>query len=223
MARIWRDGQQKTCHIYRLLTTGLIDEKMFQRQLYKDNVVGFVGHTKAPASKSKPGSFSRDELKKLFQVNEGTACDTRDMLAASDEQAATAWVDQAPTTTDGPLLAAINAGIVSFVHIQPAAVAEDEECSQSDGRQAGAKAARSEDDGAAVQGRSVRQCWAPDGDAGIADDAPGSQVTGSCDGNGLLALAKTLEDDSEDDWDGCAVVAQADSTHCLQLDSDSES
>jgi SNF2 family DNA or RNA helicase len=35
MARIWRDGQQRTCHIYRLLSTGLIDEKMFQRQLYK--------------------------------------------------------------------------------------------------------------------------------------------------------------------------------------------
>eukprot|EP00891_Asterochloris_glomerata_P002075 jgi/Astpho2/2075/e_gw1.00038.344.1_t len=35
MARIWRDGQQKACTIYRLLTTGTIDEKIFQRQLQK--------------------------------------------------------------------------------------------------------------------------------------------------------------------------------------------
>lgn len=35
MARIWRDGQAKPCTIYRLLTTGAIDEKMYQRQLMK--------------------------------------------------------------------------------------------------------------------------------------------------------------------------------------------
>ncbi len=35
MARIWRDGQTKPCTIYRLLTTGAIDEKMYQRQLMK--------------------------------------------------------------------------------------------------------------------------------------------------------------------------------------------
>lgn len=35
MARIWRDGQTRPCTIYRLLTTGAIDEKMYQRQLMK--------------------------------------------------------------------------------------------------------------------------------------------------------------------------------------------
>jgi SNF2 family DNA or RNA helicase len=29
MARIWRDGQQKPCYVYRLLTTGTIEEKVF--------------------------------------------------------------------------------------------------------------------------------------------------------------------------------------------------
>lgn len=28
-ARIWRDGQQKRCYVYRFLTTGTIEEKVF--------------------------------------------------------------------------------------------------------------------------------------------------------------------------------------------------
>lgn len=35
MARIWRDGQKKNVHIYRLLTSGTIEEKIFQRQISK--------------------------------------------------------------------------------------------------------------------------------------------------------------------------------------------
>ena len=33
MARVWRDGQRKNVTIYRLLTTGTIEEKIFQRQV----------------------------------------------------------------------------------------------------------------------------------------------------------------------------------------------
>jgi DNA repair and recombination RAD54-like protein len=33
MARVWRDGQKKKCYIYRLLTVGTIEEKIFQRQV----------------------------------------------------------------------------------------------------------------------------------------------------------------------------------------------
>ena len=33
MARVWRDGQRKNVLIYRLLTTGTIEEKIFQRQV----------------------------------------------------------------------------------------------------------------------------------------------------------------------------------------------
>lgn len=35
MGRIHRDGQKKECFIYRFITTGTIDEKIFQRQITK--------------------------------------------------------------------------------------------------------------------------------------------------------------------------------------------
>ena len=35
MARVWRDGQTKPVHVYRLLSAGTIDEKTLARQLHK--------------------------------------------------------------------------------------------------------------------------------------------------------------------------------------------
>ena len=33
---MWRDGQNKRVYIYRMLTAGSIDEKVFERQLSKE-------------------------------------------------------------------------------------------------------------------------------------------------------------------------------------------
>ncbi len=38
MGRVWRDGQTQTVYIYRLMSVGSIDEKIFQRQLSKQEV-----------------------------------------------------------------------------------------------------------------------------------------------------------------------------------------
>lgn len=35
MARVWREGQKKNVSIYRTLSTGSIEEKIFQRQITK--------------------------------------------------------------------------------------------------------------------------------------------------------------------------------------------
>ena len=40
MARVWRDGQRRCCYVYRLLSTGTIEEKMFQRQIAKQDLSG---------------------------------------------------------------------------------------------------------------------------------------------------------------------------------------
>ncbi|KAJ7372137.1 DNA repair and recombination protein rad54b [Desmophyllum pertusum] len=76
MARVWRDGQKNTVHIYRLLTTGTIEEKIYQRQTAKQGLSGTV----ADAKESVKIEFSRDELKDLFTLHENTLCLTHDLL-----------------------------------------------------------------------------------------------------------------------------------------------
>ncbi|KAK3751794.1 hypothetical protein QZH41_013249, partial [Actinostola sp. cb2023] len=49
MARVWRDGQKKKVHIYRLLTTGTIEEKIYQRQTTKQSLSGAVADAKKEA------------------------------------------------------------------------------------------------------------------------------------------------------------------------------
>jgi SNF2 family DNA or RNA helicase len=38
MARIWRQGQKKVTFLYRMLTTGTLEEKIFQRQIIKGTI-----------------------------------------------------------------------------------------------------------------------------------------------------------------------------------------
>ncbi|KAI9721290.1 MAG: hypothetical protein M1812_002452 [Candelaria pacifica] len=80
MARIHRDGQKKECRIYRLLTQGALDEKIYQRQLTKQGLADSVMDKKASAS-----SFSRDELKDLFKLDENATCQTHDLLGCCCE------------------------------------------------------------------------------------------------------------------------------------------
>ncbi|XP_032884692.1 DNA repair and recombination protein RAD54-like isoform X2 [Amblyraja radiata] len=76
MARIWRDGQKKTCYIYRLLSTGTIEEKIFQRQTHKKALSSCVVDEEQDVERH----FSLGELKDLFTLNESTASDTHDRL-----------------------------------------------------------------------------------------------------------------------------------------------
>ncbi|KAL5018290.1 hypothetical protein ScPMuIL_004012 [Solemya velum] len=62
MARIWRDGQKRTVYIYRLLTMGTLEEKVYQRQIIQ---------------------FSTDDLKDIFSLNEATECDTHSLLGCT--------------------------------------------------------------------------------------------------------------------------------------------
>ena len=36
--KVWRDGQKKVVYVYRFLSTGTIEEKVFQRQLSKEGI-----------------------------------------------------------------------------------------------------------------------------------------------------------------------------------------
>uniref|UniRef100_A0A914VVU3 DNA repair and recombination protein RAD54-like n=1 Tax=Plectus sambesii TaxID=2011161 RepID=A0A914VVU3_9BILA len=76
MARVWRDGQKKICFIYRLLATGTIEEKMFQRQTHKKALSSCVVDQEEDVARH----FSLDQLRDLFKLRTDTPSDTHEKL-----------------------------------------------------------------------------------------------------------------------------------------------
>ncbi|KAH9001179.1 DNA repair protein SNF2 family [Lactarius akahatsu] len=74
LARVWRDGQKKECFVYRFISTGTIEEKIFQRQASKQALSSAVVDEKEDAERH----FSVDALRKLFLFNEHTLCETHE-------------------------------------------------------------------------------------------------------------------------------------------------
>ncbi|KAF9246133.1 DNA repair protein, SNF2 family [Melanogaster broomeanus] len=74
LARVWRDGQKKECFVYRFISTGTIEEKIFQRQASKQALSSAVVDEKEDAERH----FSLESLRQLFTFNENTLCDTHD-------------------------------------------------------------------------------------------------------------------------------------------------
>lgn len=74
LARVWRDGQKKNCFIYRFISTGTIEEKIFQRQSAKMQLSSCVVDSVDDVERL----FSSDNLKQLFQFNTKTICETHD-------------------------------------------------------------------------------------------------------------------------------------------------
>lgn len=74
LARVWRDGQKKDCFIYRFITTGAIEEKIYQRQSMKMSLSSCVVDAKEDVERL----FSADNLRQLFELNEKTNCDTHE-------------------------------------------------------------------------------------------------------------------------------------------------
>jgi DNA repair and recombination RAD54-like protein len=74
LARVWRDGQKKECFVYRFISTGTIEEKIFQRQANKQALSSAVVDEKEDTERH----FSIDALRQLFQFKENTLCETHD-------------------------------------------------------------------------------------------------------------------------------------------------
>ncbi|XP_067002345.1 DNA repair and recombination protein RAD54-like [Anabrus simplex] len=74
MARVWRDGQRKQCFIYRLLCTGTIEEKIFQRQAHKKALSSCVVDNEEDVARH----FSLSDLRDLFKLEGNTLSDTHD-------------------------------------------------------------------------------------------------------------------------------------------------
>ena len=74
LARVWRDGQKKDCFVYRFMTTGTIEEKIFQRQSHKQSLSSCV----VDSAEDVERHFSLDSLRELFQYRDNTTSDTHD-------------------------------------------------------------------------------------------------------------------------------------------------
>ncbi|TPX74385.1 hypothetical protein CcCBS67573_g04337 [Chytriomyces confervae] len=72
MARVWREGQKRPVKIYRFLSTGSIEERIFQRQISK---LG-LSDTLMDASQQSfsAAKFTKEELKDLFTYSKNTDC-----------------------------------------------------------------------------------------------------------------------------------------------------
>ena len=74
LARVWRDGQKKDCFVYRFITTGTIEEKIFQRQSHKQSLSSCV----VDSAEDVERHFTLDSLRELFQFKTDTTSDTHD-------------------------------------------------------------------------------------------------------------------------------------------------
>ncbi|KNC78208.1 hypothetical protein SARC_09348, partial [Sphaeroforma arctica JP610] len=100
MARVWRDGQKKTCFIYRLVSTGSIEEKIFQRQAHKQALSSCVVDEEEDVQRH----FAMDDLRDLFKFKPDTICDTHDTFKCKRCVGGMAIRNQAmKTTTDEDL------------------------------------------------------------------------------------------------------------------------
>ena len=137
-ARIWRDGQTKSCYIYRLLSTGTIEERMFQRQELKGALARTLGFRSTSAATSDAGAgnttFTQAELRDLFSYVKDTRCDTADRIDAMAGETPGHWRRDVSECTTDPLLtsAAREDERISFVSELPNASAQNADAGDID-------------------------------------------------------------------------------------------
>lgn len=128
MARVHRDGQKRPVFVYRLLITGAMDEKIYQRQITKQSLAeSFMdgnsndGENKRKLTSVTPGtpktlrkssagvggsgtnSFSLAELQDLFTFHENTNCHTHDLLGCTCQSSSTEPAAAAPVAATASL------------------------------------------------------------------------------------------------------------------------
>ncbi|KAG6813679.1 hypothetical protein H0H92_008527 [Tricholoma furcatifolium] len=117
MARCHRDGQKRPVYIYRFLTTGAIDEKIYQRQVTKLGLSDSLMQSGTTSSKSD--SFTRKELRDIFRIDPNTACNTHDLLECPCEH--TRFYEDSPvqSTVEDVEEEEIEQGFVKACDIKP--------------------------------------------------------------------------------------------------------
>ena len=88
-ARVWRDGQKKRVYEYRFLSTGTIEEKVFQRQLSKEGLTQAIGQGAVEGQTGAGESmFSKDVLQQLFTYDRESLSDTYQQIVLAGARGA---------------------------------------------------------------------------------------------------------------------------------------
>ena len=85
-ARVWRDGQQKKVYVYKLMTTGTIEEKIFQRQLNKEGLQSVVDGGHDDSAQAETNLMSFDQLRDLFTYDPNTLSTTFEHMVLEKEE-----------------------------------------------------------------------------------------------------------------------------------------
>ena len=117
MARVYRQGQTKPCFIYRMFTTGTVEEVIYQRQLQKGNLAKLANDGGNERIGNVSSSFTKEELRDCFTLKRGLKCDTKQKLGSK-------WGDYTGVSTlhpqgcdDEPLLEICEDDALTFVRI----------------------------------------------------------------------------------------------------------
>ncbi|KAL7523346.1 hypothetical protein ACHAXR_000785, partial [Thalassiosira sp. AJA248-18] len=128
MARVYRQGQTKPCFIYRMFTTGTVEEVILQRQLQKGNLAKLANDGGSKKKGGNTASFSKEELRDCFTLKDGCKCDTKQKLGNK-------WSDYIGVSSlhsqgcmDEPLLGLCGEEDLTFVRV----VDDDEERMEGD-------------------------------------------------------------------------------------------
>lgn len=119
MARVYRQGQTKPCCIYRMFTTGTVEEVICQRQIQKGNLATRAVDGILPRSEGHSTSFSKEELRECFSLKRNCDCDTKRKVGDRWPEYSGAESIETLGCKDEPLLlvASDRALPLSFVHV----------------------------------------------------------------------------------------------------------
>ncbi|KAI4295641.1 hypothetical protein L6164_035664 [Bauhinia variegata] len=79
-ARVWRDGQKKRVYIYRFLSAGTIEEKVYQRQMSKEGLQKVIQQEQTDSLVTKGNFLSTEDLRDLFTFHENLKSDIHEKM-----------------------------------------------------------------------------------------------------------------------------------------------
>ncbi|XP_073220234.1 protein CHROMATIN REMODELING 25 isoform X2 [Cicer arietinum] len=82
-ARVWRDGQKKRVYIYRFLSAGTIEEKVYQRQMSKEGLQKVIQREQNDSVEAQGNFLSTEDLRNLFTFDENVKSEIHEKMRCS--------------------------------------------------------------------------------------------------------------------------------------------